>query len=159
LYEPDEGLILLNGVDIKQYDRRQYYKCFSVVFQDINIFAFTIAENVSLNTKDKIKREKVKECLRKVGISKKVDALDKGIDTSMLKVLDECGVELSGGENQKIALSRALYKNSPVIILDEPTAALDPISELDIYTNLDKFHIDCQVLSFAIKLFCSKMER
>ncbi|GAB6168389.1 ABC transporter ATP-binding protein [Clostridium carnis] len=138
LYEPTEGEILLNGVNIKYFNRENYYKLFSVVFQEIKMFAFSVAENIALDKSDLINREKVIECIERATMSEKINSLEKGIDTNILKILDDEGVEFSGGENQRIALARALYKNGPIIILDEPTAALDPVAEYNIYKDFNK---------------------
>jgi len=137
LYEPTEGQILLNGVDISTFNKKEYYKLFSVVFQEIKVFAFSIAENIALNSKEKIDRKKVLKSIQKSGIGEKINSLEKGIDTPLLKILDSSGIELSGGENQRLALARGLYKDGAVIVLDEPTAALDPIAEYNIYKGFD----------------------
>lgn len=136
LYESTEGEILLNGVNIAKFDRNEYYKLFSVVFQEIKMFAFSIAENIALDNK-RIDREKVLESIHKAGMKEKIDSLDNGIDTPLLKTLDSEGIELSGGENQKLVLARGLYKDGPIMILDEPTAALDPIAEYNIYKTFN----------------------
>lgn len=133
LYTPDSGRILLDGVDIKKYNIRDYYKQFTIVFQDVHTLALTIAENVACCDKKYIDYEKVEKCIELAGISEKVLSLPKGIHTNLLKELDEDGIVLSGGETQKLMLARALYKDSPVIILDEPTATLDPIAESEMY--------------------------
>jgi ABC-type multidrug transport system fused ATPase/permease subunit len=138
LYEPEEGRILLNGVDVRNYDKREYYRLFSVVFQEIQMFAFTVAENVSMSEYGKIDFFHVASCLEKVGIGEKIRALPKGIETSVFKVIDEDGIEFSGGENQKLLLARALYKDAPVVILDEPTAALDALAEEQLYGDFDR---------------------
>ncbi len=131
LYDPTEGTILLNGIDITQYDYNEYLSVFSVVFQDFATFAYTIADNVSAQkTPD---RDKVVRCLERVGLGDKLNELPKGIDTYIYRWFENDGVDLSRGESQKIALARALYKDAPFFILDEPTAALDPIAEADIY--------------------------
>lgn len=136
LYEPTQGEILLNGININSFDRAEYYKLFSVVFQDIKLFAFTVAENIAVTTTN-IDRNKVIESINKAGISEKINSLEKGIDTSVLKILDSTGVEFSGGQNQRLALARALYKDGSIVIMDEPTAALDPIAEQNIYNSFD----------------------
>lgn len=138
LYEPTEGKILINGIDTSTIDKEEYFKIFSVVFQDVNLFAFSVAENITLTDSDKSDRGKVIEALKKVKLNSKIENLERGIDTSVLRVIDERGVEFSGGERQKLALARALYKDSPIIVLDEPTAALDPIAEYEIYKAFDE---------------------
>ncbi|BAB80539.1 probable ABC transporter [Clostridium perfringens str. 13] len=138
LYEPTSGEILINGVNIKDFSKEEYYKILSVVFQDIKTFAFTVAENVSLEDLEDVDREKVLHCIEKAGVGDKINSLQKGIDTSLLKILDGEGIELSGGENQKLALARALYKNGKIVILDEPTSALDAVAEYNIYKGFDE---------------------
>lgn len=137
LYEPTEGEILLNEVNISKVDKQEYYKLFSVVFQEIKMFAFSIDENIAFKVKENINREKVLKSIYKAGMGEKINSLEKGLDTSLLKILDPTGIELSGGENQKLALARALYKDGPIVILDEPTAALDPIAEYNIYKSFN----------------------
>lgn len=137
LYDPTEGEILLNGINIKCFDKEEYSKLFSVVFQEIKMFAFSVAENVALTSGKRIDRNRVMEAIAKAGMSEKINSLKKGIDTSLLKILDDDGVELSGGENQKLALARALYKNGDIIVLDEPTAALDALAEYNIYKGFN----------------------
>lgn len=138
LYSPESGRILLNGVDIQTYDREEYFKLFAAVFQDINMFAFTVAENISMRAREKTDAPRVRRALELAGLSAKIDSLPKGAATSMLKNLDLDGAELSGGETQKLALARALYKNAPFIVLDEPTAALDALAEERLYLEFDK---------------------
>lgn len=138
LYEPTQGRILLNGTDIATFDRREYYKLFSPVFQDICLFAFPLYMNVSMGTSDDSDKELALECLKDAGIEQKVKELSHGIDTEVLKVVDDEGVDFSGGERQKIALARALYKDAPVIVLDEPTAALDALAEAKLYQDFDR---------------------
>lgn len=138
LYEPESGQILLNGVDVKAYDKKEYYRLFSTVFQDIQVFAFTVAENISMTDYKLTSKEKVMDSIEKAGLKGKIDSLPNGIDQIMLKVIDEGGVEFSGGENQKLALARALYKDAPIIVLDEPTAALDALAEERLYKEFDR---------------------
>ncbi|BCN31374.1 ABC transporter ATP-binding protein [Anaeromicropila herbilytica] len=138
LYEVSEGEILLNGVNIKEYDYEEYMKIFSVVFQDFKLLSFSIKENVALGHSLQDTDEKVTEHLKLSGLSDKVATLEKGIETSIYKQFEEDGIEPSGGEAQKLAIARALYKNAPIIILDEPTAALDPIAEYEIYNHFDQ---------------------
>lgn len=135
LYDPTEGEILLNGIDIKKYDYDEYRRIFSVVFQDFKLFSFPLAQNVAAGiTYDEGKVWKV---LEEAGMAERVKKMEKGMDTVLYKLEDE-GVEISGGEAQKIAIARALYKDAPVVILDEPTAALDPVSEVEIYEHFDE---------------------
>ena len=135
LYDPTEGYITLNGIDIKQYDYDEYLSIFSVVFQDFNLFAFPVRENVATNRN--IENDKVWKCLSLSGIADKVKEMPQNIETNLYKY-DEGGVEISGGEAQKIAIARALYKDAPFVILDEPTSALDPISEFEIYSKFNE---------------------
>lgn len=134
LYDPTEGSILLNGIDIKKYDYAEYLSLFSVVFQDFKLFPDTIARNVAVSTSPD--RERVRDCLERAGFSERLESLEKGMDSEIYNK-DEKGVEISGGEAQKIAIARALYKDAPFVILDEPTAALDPLSEYEIYSKFD----------------------
>ena len=156
LYEPTSGEILINGVNIKDFSKEEYYKILSVVFQDIKTFAFTVAENVSLENLEDVDREKVLHCIEKAGVGDKINSLQKGIDTSLLKILDGEGVELSGGENQKLALARALYKNGKIVILDEPTSALDAIAEYNIYKGFDELIGDKTAIYISHRLASTK---
>lgn len=137
LYEPTEGQILLNGINIIEFDRKEYFKLFSVLFQDIKMLAFSVADNISFDSKCS-DRDKIMKCIEMVGMKEKIESLKNGIDTSILKIFDEQGIEFSGGENQKLALARALYKEGKIVILDEPTASLDPMAEYNIYKNFNK---------------------
>ncbi|MBO4679007.1 MAG: ABC transporter ATP-binding protein, partial [Lachnospiraceae bacterium] len=138
LYEPTEGKIYLNGTDISTFDKEEYYDLFSPVFQDVNLFAYPLCENVSMSTPEKTDKNKAEACLEAAGMIEKVNSLPNGIDTQLLKVIYDDGVDLSGGEKQKLALARALYKNAPVVVLDEPTAALDALAEAKLYADFDK---------------------
>jgi ABC-type multidrug transport system fused ATPase/permease subunit len=134
LYDPTEGRITLNGVDIKDIAYEQYLSLFSSVFQDFKLFAFRIADNISsLQDGGELDREKLRDCLIKAGLNEKIESLEKGVETYLYKLYEPDGVELSGGEAQKLAIARALYKDAPVVVLDEPTAALDPRAEYEIY--------------------------
>lgn len=135
LYDPTEGSILLNGIDIRKYDYKEYISLFSVVFQDFKLFAFNLGQNVAAAAQYDKKR--VLECLEKAGFGERLNTLPDKDETYLYKGFDEQGIEISGGEAQKIALARALYKDAPFIILDEPTAALDPIAEYDIYKRFN----------------------
>ena len=149
LYEPTEGKILLNGVDISTYDRKKYYELFSPVFQDLECFAFNLAENISLDSIDDTDVGLAEECARKAGLGEKIDEFEKGIYTDILKIHHEDGVVLSGGETQKMGLARALYKNAPIVILDEPTAALDALAESKMYTDF------CELVHGKMAIFIS----
>lgn len=138
LYEPAEGRILLNGVDVREYSKRSYYRLFAPVFQDVELFAFPLAENVSMKEPQETDKEKSEKCLIDAGFGEKLKELEKGVDTEVLKVLHDEGVDFSGGEKQKLALARALYKDAPIVVLDEPTAALDALAESKLYQDFDK---------------------
>ena len=130
-YEPDSGQILVNGKPLPSYDEKSAYRLYSIVFQDYKLFSFPLKENVASGTN--VDDEKVLSCLKEAGIAEKVASWPNGINTILYNKNDQNGMEISGGEAQKIAIARALYKGSPLVILDEPTSALDPKSEADIY--------------------------
>lgn len=136
LYDPQEGEILLNGVDIRKFKQDEYCRLFSVVFQDFMLYPFPLAENiaVSCDYDDAL----VCKCLNDAGFGARLSSLENGLDTYLYKDYDDSGVEISGGEAQKLAIARAIYKEAPFILLDEPTAALDPLAEYEIYSNFDK---------------------
>ncbi len=135
LYEPTEGEIFVNGVPINKIPLEKYYELLGVVFQDFKLFSFSARENITLSTD--WNDEKLEDSIKRSGLTEKIASLDKGIETSVSKDFDDFGIEFSGGEGQKLAIARALYKNTPLIILDEPTSALDPIAEYEIY---NRFH-------------------
>ena len=135
LYDPTEGEIYLNGIDIKKYDLNEYMSLFSVVFQDFRMFSFSVAQNIAASVAPD--EEMALECAQMAGLNERMQTLPKGLDTYINKNFDEDGVDFSGGEMQKMAIARALYKGAPIIILDEPTASLDPISEFEIYSKFD----------------------
>lgn len=150
LYDPTEGEILLNNVDIRKYDYKEYMSIFSVVFQYFKLFSFGLGQNVSASFH--YNEELAKRCLEKAGFYERLQSMKKGLETSIYKDLDEEGVEISGGEAQKIALARALYKNAPFIILDEPTAALDPIAEYEVYSKFNEIVQDKTAIYISHRL-------
>ncbi len=159
LYDPTEGEILLNGVNIKKYDYEEYMQIFSVVFQDFKLFAFTLGQNVACAPTYDTK--KVEECLKNAGFEDRYKSLPDGAETYLYKHFDKSGIEISGGEAQKIPLARALYKDSPFIILDEPTSALDPVSEYEIYSSFNTITGDKTAIYISHRLascrFCDNI--
>ena len=138
LYRPTKGQIYINGKKSSDYNRDDYYTLFSVVFQDIHLLPMSIEENISLQIKEDMDSEKIDRVLELSGLKEKIDSLDKGRETMLLKSVYKEAIDLSGGEMQKLVLAQALYKDSPIIILDEPTAALDPIAENEIYERYNE---------------------
>ena len=159
LYDPTEGEIHMNDFNVRKYDYRQYLDLFSVVFQDYNLLAMPLGNNVASAEKwDAVKAEQM---LYEVGFGERYEEMPKKLETSLYKDFDEEGVNISGGEAQKIALARALYKDAPFIILDEPTAALDPIAEAEIYSKFDEIVGDKTAIYISHRLsscrFCDKI--
>lgn len=136
LYTPTEGSIYLNGIDVKRIDYKEYLKYLAVVFQDFQLFSFGVGQNVSVNTE--YDNSKVEQCLIKTGIYDRISKMPDKLETCLYRDFSENGVEISGGEAQKIALARALYKEAPIMILDEPAAALDPIAEEEVYARFSQ---------------------
>lgn len=159
LYDPTEGQILLNGIDIRKYDYREYLSVFSVVFQDFQLLAFDLGENVAADRQ--YDRERARKCLIQAGFGARLDTLPLGLDTTLYKEFKEDGVEMSGGEAQKIAIARALYHDAPFIILDEPTAALDPVAEYEIYSKFNELVEDRTAIYISHRLsscrFCDEI--
>ncbi len=159
LYDPTEGQILLNGIDIRKYRYDDYISIFSVVFQDFQLLALPLGQNVASSVRYDARR--VRDCLEKSGFSERLSRLPDGLDTSLYKKLDKDGVEVSGGEAQKIAIARTLYKDAPFLILDEPTAALDPIAEAEIYSKFDEIAGDKTAIYISHRLssckFCDEI--
>ena len=135
LYDPIEGRILMDGIDIRDLDYEQYLAQFSTVFQDLQLFDFSLRENIALERN--VPDQKILEILDQVGLKERVETLPNGLDTHVGRTFDEQGFEPSGGETQKIALARALCKDAPVVVLDEPTAAMDPRAEYELYRRFD----------------------
>ncbi len=136
LYDPTEGEILLNGIDIRKYDYDDYLRLFSVVFQDFGLYSFNLGQNVAASTE--YDEERVMSAIKDAGFYERYTKMPNGLDTYLYQNFEKDGVEISGGEAQKIAMARAIYKDAPIVILDEPTAALDPIAEFEIYSQFDK---------------------
>lgn len=160
LYDPDEGEILVNGVDIRKFRHDEYSTLFSVVFQDYVLLAFMLAENVAIGKE--YDTDKVTGALRDAGFGGRLSQMgEKGIENYLYKDYTDEGIEISGGEAQKIAIARAIYKDAPFVLLDEPTAALDPIAESEIYTNFDKVVGDKTAVYISHRLssckFCDKI--
>ena len=180
LYDPTEGMILLNGIDIRKYNYREYLSVFSVVFQDFQLLSVSLGENVAAGSRDGTgtplpagrrsgcagkedgyDRERALACVRMAGLSQWLDARSEGLDTILYRDLDEKGVKISGGEAQKVAIARSLYHNAPFIILDEPTAALDPEAEYEIYTRFNEIVGDRTAIYISHRLsscrFCDEI--
>lgn len=153
-YDVTEGEILLNGINIKKYRYDEYLKIFSVVFQDFNLFAYPLAQNIASGMD--YDEEKVVQSLKDVGMYDDVRKWDKGLDTYLYKDIDENGISVSKGQEQKIAIARALYQDSPFLILDEPTASLDPISEAEIYEKLGEIIKDRTAIFISHRLSSCK---
>lgn len=161
LYEPSEGRILLNDVDIKEYNREEYFKLFSPVFQNVECFAMPIYQNISFAEVDKTDMNKINEVLEQSGLSEKINSYEKGIHTNLLKIFDKEGIDLSGGEKQRLAMARALYKDGKVVILDEPTAALDALAEDRMYREFENMIYGKTAVFISHRLgstrFCDKI--
>lgn len=135
LYDVTSGEILVDGVNIKEYSDEEYRKLFAVVFQDFELFAFSLRENIAFG--ERADERKIERVLKLAGLWEDVQKLPNGLDTMIYKSFDENGTDLSGGQRQKTAIARALYRNAPVVILDEPTAALDPVAEYEVYRQFN----------------------
>ncbi len=138
LYDPTEGCITLNGTDIRKFKREEYYRLFAPVFQNVEIFAFLMSENIAMERRSGLDTERVGKAAYEAGLEERVASLLKGIDTPLTKIVEDDGVDLSGGEKQKLALAKALYKGAKVVVLDEPTSALDAIAEQTLYERFDE---------------------
>ena len=159
LYDPREGQILLNGIDIRKYRYDDYMGIFAVVFQDFQLLDQPLGANVAGGAA--YDRARAERALADAGFGERLAAMEKGLDTMLYRELTEDGVELSGGEAQKIAIARALYKDAPFLILDEPTAALDPIAEAEIYSKFDEIAGDRTAIFISHRLssckFCDEI--
>lgn len=161
LYKPTKGRILVNGIPVEEYNRKTYYSMFSTVFQDYEVFACSILENVIGNEQSLEAIGRGKDCLNRVGLKDKIESLPQKYDTPLLKIVDETGVDLSGGQKQKLAIARALYKNGNVVILDEPTSALDALAEAEIYQSFNDLVTNKTAIYISHRLsstkFCDKI--
>ncbi len=159
-YDPDEGRVLLNGTDIREFNRDDYYKLFSAVFQEFSLLDVTIAQQVAQQTED-IDTNRVWDCLDKAGLTEFVKQLPDGLNTHMGREVYLDGILLSGGQTQRLVLARALYKDGPILMLDEPTAALDPIAENDIYMKYNEMSAGKTSLFISHRLastrFCDRI--
>ncbi len=160
-YDPTQGQVLLDGEDIRQYDRRDYYRHFSAVFQQFSVMAGTMAENVAQAAGEDVDLPRVWDCLERAGVADKIRELPKREDTQLGREVYLDGVDLSGGQLQRLMLARALYKNAPVVVLDEPTAALDPIAESDLYQKYSDLTGNCTSVYISHRLastrFCDRV--
>ena len=158
LYRPDSGKILLNGKDIWEYNLDEYWKFMSVVFQDFKLFSFSLKQNLLGNKEE---NDTIWQVLHEMGMKEKIENMYEGIESCIYKEYDGKGVMISGGEAQKIAVSKALYKNTPMFIMDEPTAALDPLSESQLYEKVTTMMKDKTILYISHRLssccFCDKI--
>lgn len=159
LYEPENGTICINNINVNEFDLNEYWTLLSVIFQDFSLFSFSLGQNIAVN--ETIDENKLESIIDAVGFHERYINMEKGIDTLLYKNFDEKGVEISGGEAQKIALARAIYKDGEIFILDEPTAALDPIAESELYDNFNKIVQDKTVIYISHRLasckFCDEI--
>lgn len=159
-FDPTHGRVLLDGRDIRAFNRQNYYAIFAAVFQNFSLLAGTVAANVA-QTEENYDMERIKNCVEKAGLADKINSLTDGYQTHLNRSVYEDGTELSGGETQKLMLARALYKKAPFMILDEPTAALDPIAEADMYSKYNEMTKDCTSVYISHRLastrFCDRI--
>ena len=157
LYEGYSGEILINDISIKEYERHSYISKISAIFQDYKLYAYSIKDNILPGISD----EKAKEICKEIDILNKIEQLEYGLDSVMLKSYDDKGIELSGGQQQKIAIARALAKDSDLLIMDEPTSALDPLAEEQIYKNFNTLAKDKMAIYISHRMsssvFCDKI--
>lgn len=160
-YHPTGGEILVNGTDVRNYKKEDLWQLIAPVFQEATILPFTIAENVSLQPEQATDHSKVRECLETVGLWEKVQSLPSGVDTRMMRLEEDEGIMLSGGQKQKLLMARALYKDAPLLFFDEPTAALDPIAESETYEQFHQLSGDKTAVYISHRLastrFCSRV--
>jgi ATP-binding cassette subfamily B protein/ATP-binding cassette subfamily C protein len=152
-YTPDKGEIYWNGININEYNYESYIEQISAVFQDFKLFAYSISKNVDLEERNK---QQIKDCLYQVGLKSEIESLPNNIDSLLSKEFSEKGIDLSGGEKQKIAIARAMYQQTSLAILDEPTSALDPLSEADIYRHFNELVKDKTTIYISHRMSSSK---
>ena len=161
LTDPTEGMVCYDGIDVREYNRDKYYELFSAVFQQFSLLPVTFAEAVAEEEVSLINRERVEACLKKAGLWEKIVSLEKGMDSEYGKAVNDEGTELSGGQIQKLLLARALYRSAPIMVLDEPTAALDPIAESQLYETYNEVMKDCSAVFISHRLastrFCDRI--
>ena len=161
MYAPSEGEIFLNGHRVNEYNIDDYHGLFSAVFQHFRFLPISIAQNIAIVPKDQADTKKLERCIELAGLSEKIDKLENGVDTLLIKEINPDGTELSGGEQQKLMLARAIYKDAPVLILDEPTAALDPIAESEMYMKYNEIAKDKTSIFISHRLastrFCDRI--
>lgn len=161
LLMPTAGEIRIEGIPSWKFDKEEYYRLFSTVFQEVNLFPATIRENIAGMGKEGADEGRMEDCLRQAGLWERVERMPAKADTLLVKELEEEAVNLSGGETQRLLLARALYKGAPVLVLDEPTAALDPISESNVYEKYFSLTQNCTSVFISHRLastrFCSRI--
>ena len=161
LYDPTEGYITLNGTDIRKFKRADYYRLFEPVFQNVEVFAFLMSENIAMNSEKNLDHQKAVSTANEAGLSEKLSGLSKGIDTPLTNIVEDDGIDLSGGEKQKLALAKALYKGAKIIVLDEPTSALDAIAEQALYEKFGEMIGNKSAVYISHRLastrFCDKV--
>ncbi len=159
LYRPDSGRILLNGVDIWQYREEEYWKLMSAVFQDFKIFSFSVRQNIEAGHPGE--EQRLRDAVCNMGMGQVVEKMYAGVESCLYKDYDGRGILISGGEAQKLAIAKALYKDSPIVIMDEPSAALDPISEAELYEKTNVLMRDKTVILISHRLssccFCDRI--
>lgn len=156
LYHPTKGRILINGVNIENLTRESLQKLISLVFQDNIMYAMEIAENIAMKTSEKVDYQKVEDKIKLLELERKINSFPQKVKTIITRELDETGIELSGGENQKLALARAMYKNAPLFVLDEPTSALDALSEAHLYQHFNEIIQDNTAIFISHRLSSTK---
>ena len=161
LYRPTAGRILVNGKNMLDYNRDEYFRLFTAVFQDIFVLPVSIARNIAPDIEGPLDQKRIMKCLRLAGLEEKVRSLPQGMDTPLVKEIHDDAAQLSGGELQKLLLARAIYKDSPMLILDEPTAALDPIAENELYQRYNELTLGRSSLFISHRLsstrFCDRI--